>query len=131
MPAHIFTRTGDWEKSIDLNRRSAEAALKHSDDIIQTHYVHAIDYIVYGYLQTGQPEKAAEVVDQMLAMKNHQLRRSLRPCCIAGQAASGTGKVGRGRRAFARNAFRHPMEKIPADRDHALVRHRIGGRSKR
>jgi pentatricopeptide repeat protein len=73
MPAHIFTRTGDWNKSIDLNRRSAEAALKHSDDVIQSHYVHAVDYMVYGYLQTGQPEKAAEVVDQMLAMKNHQV----------------------------------------------------------
>lgn len=73
MPAHIFTRTGDWAKSIDLNRRAAEAALKRSDDIIQSHYVHAIDYMVYGYLQIGEPEKAAELVDQMLAMENHQV----------------------------------------------------------
>jgi tetratricopeptide (TPR) repeat protein len=72
MPAHIFTRTGDWAASIDLNRRSAEAALKHSGDIVQTHYVHAIDYMVYAYLQIGQPEKAAALVEEMLAMDNHQ-----------------------------------------------------------
>lgn len=73
MPSHIFTRTGDWDKSIDLNRRSAEAALEQSGDFIQSHYVHAIDYMVYGYLQIGEPEKAAELVDQMLAIKNHQV----------------------------------------------------------
>ncbi|MGB3245668.1 MAG: hypothetical protein WBB25_14130, partial [Sulfitobacter sp.] len=53
MPAHIFTRTGDWKKSIDLNRRSSQAALAYTDDVIQTHYVHAVDYMVYGYLQLG------------------------------------------------------------------------------
>jgi tetratricopeptide (TPR) repeat protein len=73
MPAHTFTRTGDWARSIDLNRRSAEEALKDSDDIIPSNYVHAIDYMVYGYLQIGEPEKAAELVDQMLAMENHQV----------------------------------------------------------
>jgi len=73
MPAHIFTRTGDWTKSIDLNRRSAEAALKHSEDVIQSHYVHAIDYMVYGYLQIGEPEMAAKLIDQMFAIQNHQV----------------------------------------------------------
>lgn len=73
MPAHIFTRTGDWAKSIDLNRRSADAALEHSRDVIQTHYVHAVDYMVYGYLQMGQPEEAARLVDAMLAIDNHQI----------------------------------------------------------
>ncbi len=72
MPAHIFTRTGDWSASIDLNRRSAEAALKVSGDIVQTHYVHAVDYMVYGYLQQGDPEKAAELVAEMVAIENHQ-----------------------------------------------------------
>jgi tetratricopeptide (TPR) repeat protein len=72
MPAHIFTRTGDWEKSVDLNRRSAVAALSHSGDVIQTHYVHAVDYMVYGYLQLGEPQKAAALVDEMLLIDNHQ-----------------------------------------------------------
>ena len=73
MPAHIFTRTGDWLASIDLNRRSAEAALDASQDVTQTHYVHAVDYMVYGYLQMGQAEEAARLVDEMLAIDNHQV----------------------------------------------------------
>lgn len=73
MPSHIFTRTGDWEASIDLNRRSAEAALEQSGDILQTHYVHAIDYMVYGYLQTGKPGEAEQLVKEMLAKTNHQV----------------------------------------------------------
>lgn len=73
MPSHIFTRTGDWGPSIDLNRRSAEAALAQSGDVIQTHYVHAIDYMVYGYLQLGQVDTARALVDQMLAIDNHQV----------------------------------------------------------
>ena len=73
MPAHIFTRIGAWDRSIDLNRRSAEAALEQSGDVIQTHYVHAIDYMVYGYLQMGDRAAAARRVDEMLAIDNHQV----------------------------------------------------------
>lgn len=73
MPAHIFTRTGDWDKSIDLNRRSAEAARAQSSDVIQTHYVHAIDYMVYGHLQKDEHAEAARLVDEMLAIENHQV----------------------------------------------------------
>ncbi len=73
MPAHIFTRTGDWAKSIDLNRRSAEAALEASGDVIQNHYAHAVDYMVYGYLQLGEHEEAEELVEELLAIDNHQV----------------------------------------------------------
>ncbi len=72
MPAHIFTRTGDWAKSIDLNRRSAEAALLASGDMIQNHYAHAVDYMVYGQLQLGEPETAELLVAEMLAIEAHQ-----------------------------------------------------------
>lgn len=72
MPSHIFTRTGDWEATIDLNRRSAEAALAQSTDVVQTHYVHAIDYMVYGHLQQGERDEAQRLVDEMLAIENHQ-----------------------------------------------------------
>ncbi|MES0828448.1 tetratricopeptide repeat protein [Ruegeria sp. SCP11] len=73
MPAHIFTRTGDWEKSIDLNRRSARAALEQSGDTIQIHYAHAIDYMVYGHLQLGEYDEAARLVDEINAIDNHQV----------------------------------------------------------
>ncbi len=73
MPSHIFTRTGDWAKSVDLNRRAAEAALSASKDVIQTHYAHAVDYMVYGNLQMGQTAEAARLVDELLAIDNHQV----------------------------------------------------------
>ena len=73
MPAHIFTRTGDWQESIDLNRRSAEAAMEQSGDVLQTHYVHAVDYMVYGHLQLGEYDDATRLVEEMMAMKNHQV----------------------------------------------------------
>lgn len=73
MPAHIFTRTGDWARSIDLNRRSAKAARAQSGEMIQTHYVHAIDYMVYGHLQLGQPQEAERLVEEMLAIDTHQV----------------------------------------------------------
>jgi tetratricopeptide (TPR) repeat protein len=73
MPAHIFTRTGNWQESIDLNRRSAEAAMEQSSEVLQTHYVHAIDYMVYGHMQLGEYEEATRLVDEMMAMTNHQV----------------------------------------------------------
>ncbi|WP_295317358.1 hypothetical protein [Roseobacter sp.] len=73
MPAHIFTRTGDWDRSIDLNSRSARAALEQSGDVIQSHYAHAVDYLVYGHLQLGEVSKAEALVEEMLAIDNHQV----------------------------------------------------------
>ena len=62
MPTHIFTRLGYWQESIDLNLRSAEAAWKMPvDGRISNHYFHALDYLVYAYLQKSQYEKAKEV----------------------------------------------------------------------
>ncbi|MBD3666168.1 tetratricopeptide repeat protein [Sulfitobacter aestuariivivens] len=73
MPAHIFTRTGNWEKSVHLNDRSAKAALAQSTDIVQSHYAHAIDYMVYGHLQLGAAQQAERLVTEMLAIDNHQV----------------------------------------------------------
>ena len=62
MPTHIFTRLGLWDESIDWNTRSAEAALNHPvGDAISTHYLHALDYLAYAYLQRGEDQNAARV----------------------------------------------------------------------
>jgi tetratricopeptide (TPR) repeat protein len=64
MPTHIFTRLGYWQESIDLNLRSAAAAWKMPvDGKISNHYFHALDYLVYAYLQKSQYEKAKEIAD--------------------------------------------------------------------
>src|SRR5690606_33365149 len=62
MPSHIFVRTGDWENVIEWNRRSAEAArARPVGDSLSMHYLHALDYLAYGYLQQGRDAEAREV----------------------------------------------------------------------
>jgi len=62
MPSHIYVRLGDWPRTIEWNRRSAEFAEDHKvDGATSFHYIHALDYLVYGHLQRGE-DKAAEAV---------------------------------------------------------------------
>lgn len=66
MPSHIFTRLGLWEESVEMNSRSAQAALQHpAGDAVSLHYLHALDYLAYAYLQQGNPDAAAEVAAVM------------------------------------------------------------------
>lgn len=60
MPSHIFTRVGRWEDSISANLRSAEVARAREETFDE---VHALDYLVYAYLQTGQQSAARQVLD--------------------------------------------------------------------
>jgi len=66
MPSHIFTRLGLWQESIESNTASAAAAHKVG---MVGEGLHASDYLVYAYLQTGQDEQAKKVLDQMPANK--------------------------------------------------------------
>jgi hypothetical protein len=59
MPSHIFTRLGAWQDSIDTNARSAAAA---KDEGNRGEQVHAMDYMVYAYLQLGEDARAQRVV---------------------------------------------------------------------
>lgn len=60
MPSHIYTRLGDWPKMIDANIRSADEALRHptANGLVLKDFFHAADYLVYGYLQTGDDARA-------------------------------------------------------------------------
>jgi tetratricopeptide repeat protein len=62
MPSHIFTRVGYWNDSIASNVASALSA-KNSSDFSEE--LHAMDYLVYAYLQLGQDDKAKAVVADM------------------------------------------------------------------
>jgi hypothetical protein len=60
MPSHIFTRLGLWQESIASNI-AATAAAAHASEMHQaeSHYqTHAMDYLDYAYLQSGQESKA-------------------------------------------------------------------------
>ena len=61
MPSHIFTRVGAWQDSAATNRRSADVALKgnEGDDAL-----HAMDYIVYAYLQLGRDGEARKTYEE-------------------------------------------------------------------
>lgn len=73
MPTHIFTRMGMWPQSIDWNHRSADAALAQPAASVTTaHYAHAVDYLVYAYLQLGKTEEAQQMADEMEAITDHQ-----------------------------------------------------------
>lgn len=66
MPSHVFVRLGMWEDVISWNIRSAKAALKYpTKDATSMHYVHAIDYLIYGYLQVDDSENALRALQQM------------------------------------------------------------------
>ena len=66
MPSHTFTRLGFWQESIDTNLKSADAAL--ADDSAPE-ALHALDYMIYGYLQTGQDAAAKGVIDRVNALR--------------------------------------------------------------
>jgi tetratricopeptide (TPR) repeat protein len=65
MPSHIFVRLGLWQDSIAsniaANASGAHAAEMH---LAESHYqTHAMDFLSYSYLQSGQEAKAREVIE--------------------------------------------------------------------
>lgn len=65
MPSHIFTRLGLWDDSIASNLAARSAAHQHGDIGEE---IHAMDYLVYAYLQSGRDQEAARVIQQLRAM---------------------------------------------------------------
>ncbi|HEY5177310.1 MAG TPA: hypothetical protein VII95_17255 [Terriglobales bacterium] len=65
MPSHIFTRLGLWEDSITSNLAAREAAHQQGDTGEE---LHAMDYLVYAYLQSGRDEDASQVIQQLKNM---------------------------------------------------------------
>jgi tetratricopeptide (TPR) repeat protein len=80
MPSHIFTRVGAWKESIASNAESARAAKdgKEFDD-----QLHAMDYMVYAYLQLGQDQKAQAVVSELIAVTGINPDRFVGPYALA------------------------------------------------
>ena len=64
MPTHIYTRLGDWNGAIKGNLRAADAALLHpageQGELVWDEFAHAIEYLVYAYLQRGDDQQAAK-----------------------------------------------------------------------
>jgi hypothetical protein len=65
MPSHIFVRLGLWQDSITSNiAATASAAHAAEMHLAEFHYqTHAIDFLSYSYLQSGQEAKARELIE--------------------------------------------------------------------
>jgi tetratricopeptide (TPR) repeat protein len=69
MPSHIFVRLGLWDETVRSNRASyrAVAAAAGGGRSLTADQLHAMDYMVYAYLQRGQDTAAAAVVAEAQA----------------------------------------------------------------
>jgi tetratricopeptide (TPR) repeat protein len=69
MPSHIFTRLGLWQESIQSNIASAavarEKVAKSNRGWASQDQLHALDYLVYAYLQGAQDQKAKAILNQV------------------------------------------------------------------
>jgi tetratricopeptide (TPR) repeat protein len=67
MPSHIFRRLGLWQEVIDSNIASAAAEKKaskeHRGDA--DYQFHAMDFLDYAYLQSGQESKARQLIAEL------------------------------------------------------------------
>lgn len=73
MPSHIFVRMGLWSLSAEWNQRSAEAAKKQSKPgELSLHYIHAMDYLIYAYLQKVQDQKALDTLVTVNNVEKYQ-----------------------------------------------------------
>lgn len=73
MPSHIFTRLGLWQECINSNKDAAESAKCYAESTgIKGHWdeeLHALDYLVYGYLQQGDNDSAKKQLDYLHSIK--------------------------------------------------------------
>ncbi len=70
MPAHIFARVGLWQDDINSNLASIAATRKTAAMHMggEGHQFHAMDFLVYAYLQSGREADAQKVIDEVKAM---------------------------------------------------------------
>jgi len=70
MPSHIFARLGLWQDDIDSNLASIAATRKTAAMHMggEGHQFHAMDFLVYAYLQSGREMDAQRVIEEVKAM---------------------------------------------------------------
>jgi tetratricopeptide (TPR) repeat protein len=113
MPTHIYTRLGDWDGVIRGNLRAADAALRYPvgsrREFVWDEFAHAIEYLVYAYLQRGADAQAAAQIERLMATAN------IEPSAKTAFHLAST----RARYALERRAWREAAALVP--RQPALV----------
>jgi tetratricopeptide (TPR) repeat protein len=84
MPSHIFTRVGAWSDSAETNARSAVVAKQAKDGDGE---LHAMDYMVYAYLQLGRNSDARRTIEQAREVSDVNPARHTAPYALAAMSA--------------------------------------------
>lgn len=69
MPSHIFMRLGLWQGDIRSNLASKAASENPTMHVGAQDRLHAIDFLEYAYLQSGQFEQASAIVTEAKTVK--------------------------------------------------------------
>ncbi len=132
MPTHIYTRLGDWNAVIRGNLRAAEAALEYPagdhGEFVWDEFPHAIEYLVYAYLQRGSDDEAAAQLKRLRddGPSGTHLQDGLSPGVYTGPLRPGAASLERGgvdRSARARDPRLGPFHLAGS---HRAVRARPG-----
>ncbi len=98
MPSHIYVLLGMWPETVKGNLVAAEAEKDRGNPDDR---MHALDYLVYAYLQQAQDTDARRVLDEArgimadLAAKNYNSGRATAPFAMAAIEARWTMERGR------------------------------------
>jgi len=80
MPSHTFTQVGAWQESIDSNLASKAAAHDYGARTLMKgaweEELHAMDYLVYAYLQQGQDGAAQAIVRELATITQSSPEKS-------------------------------------------------------
>ena len=70
MPSHIFARVGLWQDDINSNLASVAATRKTAAMGMggEGHQFHAMDFLVYAYLQSGRESEAQKIIEEVKTM---------------------------------------------------------------
>lgn len=113
MPSHVFTRLGYWQDSIKTNRAAAEvahtAAAKKEAGMAGAEGLHAMDYMMYAYLQGAQDGEAKRLLEQVKAFRKADIPGRIVPS-YAFAAIPARYAVERGQWAEAARLKLHPGE---------------------
>jgi len=78
MSGHIYTQLGLWDRSVDANILSVDAAVARAEIFSlgegTQNELHSLDYLVYAYLQLGLNDKALEVVERVASFSQLDLK---------------------------------------------------------
>jgi len=70
MPSHIFARVGLWQDDITSNLASVAATRKTAAMHMggEGHQFHAMNFLVYAYLQSGREAEAQKIIEEIKTM---------------------------------------------------------------